>query len=86
MMLSVAAGLFLLRVWRGPTLLDRILAFDGLVIAGVALLLVWSAQEHNPHYLELILIYSLLGFFGTAAFALFLTRRVKDPVKEENGS
>lgn len=77
--LMLSVGLLLIALvlgfWRlalGPTAVDRILAFDAVVLCAVGLTVVLSRVWQSDHYLELILIISSLGFFGTVAFVLFL--------------
>ena len=66
--LSVLIGLF--RLLKGPTIVDRIIAFDLVVLTIVAFTALLSIEEDTPHFVELILVISLLGFFGTVALVL----------------
>lgn len=70
--LSVAALGGLYRLAKGPTVLDRILAFDMVAITAIAMVVLVSIRYHTGIYLELVLIFSLLGFFGTVAFVFYL--------------
>jgi multicomponent Na+:H+ antiporter subunit F len=72
--LGAVVLLALARVVRGPTVLDRILAFDLIATAMVAMIAVLSVQWHTPLFLELVLLYSLLGFVGTVVFTFYLHR------------
>jgi multicomponent Na+:H+ antiporter subunit F len=72
--LLIAMALGFWRLARGPTVVDRILAFDAVVLCSVGLTIVLSRLWRSDFYLELILIISCLGFFGTVAFVLFLQR------------
>jgi multisubunit Na+/H+ antiporter MnhF subunit len=67
---AVLAGLW--RMVLGPTTLDRILSFDMIAICSVAFMGILSIRWNSEFFLELILIFTLLGFFGTAAFLFFL--------------
>jgi len=69
---AILAGLF--RMATGPTILDRILAFDMLAICGVALMAILSIRWDTSLFLELILIFSLLGFFSTVALVFYLQK------------
>jgi len=68
--LAILLGLF--RLGRGPTVLDRILAFDLIAISAVGMVVLLSVLWATPVYLELILIFSLLGFLSTVAFVFYL--------------
>lgn len=72
--LVVSVLLGVIRLSRGPTIVDRILAFDAVVLCAVGLTVLLSDFWQTPHFLELILIVSSLGFFGTVAFAAYLQR------------
>lgn len=73
-LLTGATLLGLVRLARGPTVLDRILAFDLIATSVVGLIVLVSVQWRTALYLELILLFSLLGFVGTVAFVFHLHR------------
>jgi multisubunit Na+/H+ antiporter MnhF subunit len=77
--LSAAILLSLFRLARGPTLLDRILAFDLIATCAVGMTVLLSARWQTTVYLELILIFSLLGFVGTVAFVFHLHKTDESP-------
>ena len=84
LIVSVLIGFHRLIV--GPTALDRILAFDAIVICSVGLVVVLSRAWHTPVYLELVLIIASLGFFTTVAFVYYY-QHSKGPLEErENAS
>ncbi|MGW5241919.1 monovalent cation/H+ antiporter complex subunit F [Monashia sp. NPDC004114] len=73
-LLGAAAVIVLVRLYRGPSNLDRIIAAEILlviVIAGVAL---ESARQHTSTYLPLLMILGLVGFVGGVAVTRFLSR------------
>ena len=77
-MLGAAAALVLVRLFRGPSNLDRIIAAEILlviVIAGVAL---ESARQRTTTYLPLLMILGLVGFVGGVAVTRFLSRDSDD--------
>ena len=86
LMLTAAIVLALARIARGPTVLDRILAFDLIATCAVGIIVLLSMKWHTADYLELILIYTLLGFSGTVAFAFYLQRRGVDPNEGDDAS
>jgi multicomponent K+:H+ antiporter subunit F len=71
----VATLLCLLRMVLGPTTLDRILAFDGIVICTVAMIVLFSVYWKTALYLELLVVIASLGFLTTVAFYFFLSRQ-----------
>jgi multisubunit Na+/H+ antiporter MnhF subunit len=78
-LLTAAVLLGLARLVQGPTVLDRILAFDLIATSIVGMIVLLSVQWRTALYLELILVFSLLGFAGTVAFVFHLHRTVPDP-------
>lgn len=76
---SIAIFIGLIRMMQGPTVVDRILAFDLAAISLVAFTALLSIRWDTPHYLELILIISSLGFFGAVALVHYLMRTIPDP-------
>lgn len=72
--LALGIVLALIRMARGPTVLDRILAFDLIATCAVGIIALLSMQWKTTDYIELILIYSLLGFSGATAFVFYLQR------------
>lgn len=73
-LLSAAILLCLIRLRIGPTVMDRILAFDTICVLIVGLMVVLSMEWSTALYLDLILVFTLLGFFSTVAFSLYLYR------------
>jgi multicomponent K+:H+ antiporter subunit F len=71
----VATLLCLVRMVLGPTTLDRVLAFDGIVICTVAMIVLFSVYWRTALYLELIVVIASLGFLTTVAFYFFLSRQ-----------
>jgi multisubunit Na+/H+ antiporter MnhF subunit len=82
---ATLAGVY--RLARGPTVIDRILAFDAVVMCAAGLTMLLSRIWETPLYLELILIVASLGFFGTVALVLYLEHALPgERIKEEDES
>lgn len=73
--LALSGLLCVLRLVRGPSLADRVLAVDTLLIAGVAGVAVESARTGSGVYLDVLLVVALVAFIGTTAIARFIERR-----------
>ena len=73
-LLSIAAFFALKRVLQGPTTLDRAIGFDMLTTTTVGAMVLVSVSRNTQLYIELMLIFSLLGFVGTVAFVSYLHR------------
>lgn len=72
--LTLALGCAALRLVRGPTAQDRILALDTVYIDGMLILLVLGLRFEAGLYFDVALLIALLGFVGSAALAKFLLR------------
>lgn len=69
-MLAIAILIGLYRLFKGPKVVNRIIAFDLIVLTLVAFTALLSIEEQTPYFVELILVVSLLGFFGTVALVV----------------
>ena len=66
---------FLVRVIGGPSLADRIVALDGLVVTIVAAIVLHSIRLGTDWFLDVALVVAFIGFVGTTAGARFIERR-----------
>jgi multicomponent Na+:H+ antiporter subunit F len=74
-LLSVGGGGFLIRLMRGPTLADRIVALDGILTIVVTGCAAWGAYTRRGTYLTVGVVVALVAFLGTSAFARFIEER-----------
>ena len=72
--ISVASLLCMFRLARGPSVADRILALDTLVINAIALIVVFGILYGSPLYFEAALLFAMVGFLTTVAFCKFILR------------
>lgn len=63
------------RLLRGPSAQDRVLAFDTFCVNGMLLLLIQGLRTGSRVYFDVALLMALFGFVGTFALARFLLRR-----------
>jgi multicomponent K+:H+ antiporter subunit F len=62
------------RLLRGPSAQDRVLALDVLSMNGLLLLLVLGIRSRSTAYFDMALLIALFGFVSTIALAKFLLR------------
>ena len=74
-LLGLAAALCLLRLVRGGSLADRIVALDALLIMIVLSLAVLAARTGQDTFLDAMVVTALLGFTGTSLVAKYIERR-----------
>ena len=75
-LLSVATLLALRRVFIGPSVLDRIIGFDVGAICMIGMVVLLSIRWKTPLLIEIMMIFSLLGFVGTIAFVSYLNTAI----------
>lgn len=67
----------LLNLWRlisGPTVMDRVLAIDTMVINTIALIILFGIQQRTTVYFEAALLFAMFGFISTVAYCRFVLR------------
>ena len=82
MLLTVAfvllclAGLgFMYRLLVGPSLGDRVIALDGLVLIAISALAVDAARSDRAILVDVMVVVGLLGFVGTSVAARYIEAR-----------
>jgi multicomponent Na+:H+ antiporter subunit F len=75
MLLAAGAACFVARAVTGPSLADRVVAIDGLVVTFVAMILVQSIRSDQTWFLGVAVVVAFVGFVGTTAGARFIERR-----------
>jgi multicomponent Na+:H+ antiporter subunit F len=74
-LIGVGAVATLVRLLIGPTLADRIVASDLLLVMVMAGGAVQTARTGSRTYLVVMLVVAVVGFLGTAAVARYIERR-----------
>lgn len=72
--LVLAFALNLWRLLRGPTVGDRIVALDTMVINAIALILLIGISTNSAVSFEAALLLAMVGFIGTVAYCKFQLR------------
>jgi multicomponent K+:H+ antiporter subunit F len=70
----LAMALGLLRLYRGPSAQDRVLAMDLIYTIGMLVLMVLAIRYRSAMYFEAALLIAVFGFVSSAAMAKFLLR------------
>ena len=72
--LALAAVLTFIRLVRGPTLPDRVIAIDLIGVLIVCLLVVVAASTAQQAFLDVAMVLALISFLGTVAYARYVER------------
>ncbi len=73
--LTLAFVLTIVRILKGPSLPDRVLALDMLVSIGIAYIAVVAIKTSYSLYLDVAIALGLVGFLATVAFARYIQFR-----------
>lgn len=73
-LLVVSMFLALIRLIRGPSLPDRVVALDLIAITAVGLIGVYAVWSEQPIYLDEAMVLALIAFLGTSAFAHYIEK------------
>jgi multicomponent Na+:H+ antiporter subunit F len=72
--LAVALLIAFVRLIKGPTLPDRIVAMDLIGVLVVGLIVVLAASSRVAATLDAAIVIALIGFVGTVAYATYVER------------
>ena len=72
--LGLAVLVAFVRLVRGPTLPDRIVAMDLLGVLVVGLIVVLAGSTRVQATLDAAMVIALIGFLGTVAYATYVER------------
>ena len=73
-MLAAAAGVTFIRLLKGPTLPDRVVAIDLIGVLMVCILVVTAAATDQQAFLDVAMVVALISFVGTVAYSRFIER------------
>lgn len=74
-LLAITILLSFIRLLRGPTLPDRVVALDMLTSVAIALTAVYAILTDQPVFLDVATVLALISFLGTIAFARYIDLR-----------
>ena len=72
--LALVIGLGFVRLIKGPTVTDRMLAFELMAMSAVGVMVLFSVFRNTGLHLEVILVFALLGFLSTVVFVFYLNK------------
>jgi multicomponent Na+:H+ antiporter subunit F len=75
--LTLSVILVMIRLIKGPQVVDRVIALDLIITIGIALITVYSIRYSEPVLLDIAMIFALIAFLGTIAFSFYLDKQVK---------
>jgi multicomponent Na+:H+ antiporter subunit F len=74
-LLATAGALLVVRIIIGPSVADRVVAIDALLVVVISGLAVNAAATGRSAFVDVAVVVGLLGFVGTGVAARFIERR-----------
>lgn len=75
--LAISLILVFIRLYRGPEVVDRVVALDLLIILGVGVIAVYSIVTEQSTFIDVGLMVALIGFLSTIAFSYYIEKKGK---------
>lgn len=75
LVLIVAAGLFGVRLLAGPSLADRVVGVNGMLLVGMVAIAAHATFTGTGAFLPVLVVIALVGFVSTAIIARFIEGR-----------
>lgn len=76
LLLMLAMFITMIRFLKGPTLSDRVVAFDVMSIMGVSLLVLLALYFERSLYLDIALVFGLISFLSTTIFGRYIEKGI----------
>ena len=73
--LLAALALFLWRLLRGPSLPDRVIGIDGMIVCAICLLIVRAMDTGEGAFLPAAVVLALVSFISTSVVARYIEGR-----------
>jgi multicomponent K+:H+ antiporter subunit F len=74
LLVALATVLCLVRLVRGPSVVDRAIALDTIAVNLMAIIVLISIRYNTAAYFDSVLVIAVLGFLGTVAIAKYLLK------------
>jgi len=74
-LLGVSLVLGFIRLLKGPTLSDRVVAFDLVTTLGVSIIAVYAMMSEKYIELDIAMVVGLVAFLGTVALAYYTEKK-----------
>lgn len=78
LMIGLAMVLAFVRLARGPSLPDRVVALDLIGVASAGFITVYAISTNQRVFIDVAIVLALITFLGTVAFAQYVERRARD--------
>jgi len=73
--LTLSVILTFIRLFKGPGIVDRVIALDLIITIGIGIITVYSIRTGQQVLLDVAIILALIAFLGTVAFAYYIEKK-----------
>lgn len=73
--LGISVILVFIRFIKGPSLADRVIALDMLILISICIIAVYSIIYQQSTFLDIAMLFALIAFLSTTAYAFYLEKR-----------
>jgi len=73
--LAISLLLVFIRLFKGPTIVDRVIALDLLITIGVSIITAYSISTRQSTFMDVAMILALIAFLSTIAFSFYLEKK-----------
>jgi multicomponent Na+:H+ antiporter subunit F len=74
--LFLAVALTFVRLVKGPSLPDRVVALDLMTTLGIGVIAAYAMATGETIFIDVAIVVALISFLGTIAFAYYVEKRV----------
>ncbi|MGN5954741.1 monovalent cation/H+ antiporter complex subunit F [Sphingobacterium lactis] len=76
--LTISVLLVFIRLFKGPSVVDRVIALDLIITIGIGIITVYSIRQEQEVLLDVAIILALIAFLGTIAFSYYIEKQQDD--------
>jgi multicomponent Na+:H+ antiporter subunit F len=73
--LTISVLLVFIRLFKGPSVVDRVMALDLIITIGIGIITVYSIRQEQEVLLDVAIILALIAFLGTIAFSYYIEKQ-----------
>lgn len=74
-LLGISVILVFVRFVKGPSLADRVISVDMLILIAICIIAVYSMVYDQSTFLDIGMLFALIAFLSTVAYAFYLEQR-----------
>lgn len=76
--LTLSVLLVFVRIAKGPSVVDRVVALDVMITIGIGIITIYSIRQNQEVLLDVAIILALIAFLGTIAFSYYIEKQKDD--------